>query len=114
MSMPFYNQVAYRIQGPSKTKGKNVILAAIASYALMAIGWLVFVAEKARQAKNGLNAFAIGALYGLVVYGVFNATNFVLFDKWNVDVVSRDVAWGTSWSALFTLGFWYFAAVPQK
>jgi len=112
LSMPFYKAVVARVEGAKmptpKSKGA-LLLVALASYALMAIGWLIFVADKARDTRSVLGGMAYGALYGLVVYGVFNFTNYVLFSQYTSDVLLRDLAWGVTWGALFTGAYTHFA-----
>jgi uncharacterized membrane protein len=114
LSMPFYKAVVSRIEKRSVASGSKPYkaLAAIASYALMAIGWLIFVADKARYTRSVLGGMAYGALYGLVVYGVFNFTNYVLFSQYTSDVLLRDLAWGVTWGALFTGAYTHFANAP--
>ena len=113
LSMPFYKAVVSRIEKRSVASGSKPYkaLAAIASYVLMAIGWLVFVADKARATQSFLGGAAYGALYGLVVYGVFNMTNYVLFEQYAPSVLFRDLAWGVTWGALFTGAYAYY---PKK
>jgi len=115
LSMPFYKAVVARIEGAKRPKPKSkgaLLLVALASYALMAIGWLIFVADKARYTRSVLGGMAYGALYGLVVYGVFNFTNYVLFSQYTSDVLLRDLAWGVTWGALFTGAYTHFANAP--
>ena len=120
ISMPFYKAVVARIEAPkrrtpSKPKSKGaLLLVALASYALMAIGWLIFVADKARDTRSVLGGMAYGALYGLVVYGVFNFTNYVLFSQYTSDVLLRDLAWGVTWGALFTGAYTHFATISKN
>ena len=120
ISMPFYKAVVARIEGakgrtPSKPKSRgSLLLVALASYALMAIGWLIFVADKARDTRSVLGGMAYGALYGLVVYGVFNFTNYVLFSQYTSDVLLRDLAWGVTWGALFTGAYTHFATISKN
>lgn len=55
---------------------------------------------------SGLNYFAIvkedilgssirGALFGLIVYGVYNATNYATFNKYHISTAIIDTMWGT-------------------
>ena len=41
-----------------------------------------------------VNIIKNGALFGLVVYGTYNGTNFATIEKWNYNVSSADTIWG--------------------
>jgi uncharacterized membrane protein len=60
---------------------------------------------------SGLNYFAIvkgdvwtsmfkGALFGLIVYGVYNGTNYATFTDYPLSTAAIDTLWGTFASAL--------------
>jgi uncharacterized membrane protein len=67
---------------------KNVnIYAAILAWTLMIIGIIVFVLP-----KN--NPLAYGALFGLVLYGVYDLSNFATLQSWTLKLLIIDVAWG--------------------
>jgi uncharacterized membrane protein len=40
-------------------------------------------------------AIAWGALYGLIVYGVYDLTNLAVIEKWSVRMTLADIAWGS-------------------
>ena len=63
------------------------------AWALLALGIVVFVLPLAH--KSLIKLVAYGALYGLIVYGVFNWTNFVMFKNYNNwKVIVPDLLWG--------------------
>ena len=63
------------------------------AWCLLALGVVVFVLPLAR--KSLLKLVAYGAVYGLIVYGVFNWTNFVMFNNYNNwKVIVPDLLWG--------------------
>jgi uncharacterized membrane protein len=68
--------------------------AALLVYLLIPAGLVLFV----RPALGGDVAlgqvFAFGALYGLVLYGVYDLTNLAVLDKWTVRMTVADIAWG--------------------
>jgi uncharacterized membrane protein len=67
---------------------KNVnIYAAILAWTLMIIGIIVFVLPKNHP-------LAYGALFGLVLYGVYDLTNFATLQSWTIKLLIIDVAWG--------------------
>lgn len=66
---------------------------AAAAYALMAVGLHVFVLDGGSP-RGGGGAAARGALFGAVLYGVYNATAMAVFDRWSAPLAALDVAWG--------------------
>jgi uncharacterized membrane protein len=48
-------------------------------------------------------ALLVGALFGFVVYGVFNLTNLSIFTNYNVKVAVIDTLWGCTICAITTL-----------
>jgi uncharacterized membrane protein len=65
---------------------------ALLVYALMAIGLCVFVLP---HATSVLGAFVLGALFGLIGYGLYDLTNLATLSTWTVRFVVVDMAWGT-------------------
>ena len=65
--------------------------AAFVVYALLGIGIAVFVMPRASTVPV---AAAYGALFGLVVYGVYDFTNYSTLRQWPLMLTLADVAWG--------------------
>jgi len=70
--------------------------AAFVVYALLGTGIAFFVVSRASTA---VGAAAWGALFGLVVYGVYDFTNFSTLRQWPLALTLADVAWGMVASA---------------
>lgn len=68
--------------------------AALVVYILMALAITFFVHEKTITASY-LYAFGIGALLGLIVYGIYDFTNFAILKNYPLAFVAADVLWGT-------------------
>jgi len=58
---------------------------ALIIYILLAIGITVFVNPK---------TFLMGALFGLIIYAVYDLTNFITLDSWSIKLVLVDILWG--------------------
>lgn len=67
--------------------------AALAVWALLALGLLIFVLP---LSVSGRWAMIYGALFGFIVYGVFDLTNFAVFRDYSLMMVMADVAWGSA------------------
>lgn len=39
-------------------------------------------------------SFVYGALVGLVVYGVYNSSNYSILESWDMEIVIKDTLWG--------------------
>ncbi len=70
--------------------------AAFVVYVLLGTGIAVFVVPRASTVPL---AAAYGALFGLVVYGVYDFTNYSTLRQWPFVLTLADVAWGTVASA---------------
>lgn len=70
--------------------------AALVVYVLLGAGLALFVTPHASTVSS---AAAYGALFGLIVYGVYDFTNFSTLRQWPFALVLVDVAWGAVASA---------------
>ena len=70
--------------------------AALVVYLMLGSGIAVFVIPRASTVPL---AAGYGALFGLVVYGVYDFTNYSTLRQWPFVVVLADVAWGAVASA---------------
>ena len=70
--------------------------AAAVVYVLLGTGIAVFVIPRASTVSL---AAAYGALFGLVVYGVYDFTNYSTLRQWPFVLTLADVAWGAVASA---------------
>ena len=98
MNGMFNRQIA-AIQGEPIGMNTKFLTGAVLCYILLAVGLHHFVI--ARKDATWKDAF----LLGLVVYGVFDATNYALLNKWNWRTMVIDGSWGAT---LFTIVFLIF------
>jgi len=68
--------------------------AAILVYLLIPGGIVLFVRPLLGANATSLQAFGWGALFGLVLYGVYDLTNLAVLDKWTLRMTLADIAWG--------------------
>ena len=71
--------------------------AAFVVYVLLGAGIALFVIPRAPTVAS---AAAFGALFGLVVYGVYDFTNYSTLRQWPFALTLADVAWGVVASAI--------------
>jgi uncharacterized membrane protein len=68
---------------------------AIACYIFLVLGLNYFILS---ANKSVMDAFILG----IVIYGVFETTNIVLFKKWPIHIAVMDTLWGGILFALTT------------
>jgi uncharacterized membrane protein len=99
----FGNQIK-KVQGsPMKVN----LIGAILCYIILVLGINYFIIY---QNKSILDAF----LLGLLIYGVYETTNYALFSNWSVSTVIIDTLWGGILFALTTYLTRYFFPVDFK
>lgn len=64
-------------------------------YVLMVAGLVVFVLPKLTQGAGLLQALAYGAFFGLVLYAVYDLTNYSLMNNWSLKMTIVDMLWGS-------------------
>jgi uncharacterized membrane protein len=77
--------------------------AALVVYACLGTGLAFFVVPRA---STTLMAAAYGALFGIVVYGVYDFTNYSTLRQWPFVLTMVDVAWGGVASATCAVIVW--------
>ena len=80
-----YGKMIKDIQG---SEMKTRIKAAIVCYILLILGLNYFILND--NNKNSNDAFILG----LVIYGVFDATNYAIIKKWDKKMAIIDTIWG--------------------
>jgi len=94
----FFGKQIIKVQGfPMKVN----LVGAILCYVILVLGINYFIIY---QNKSILDAF----LLGLLVYGVYETTNYALFSNWSVSTVIIDTLWGGILFALTTYLTRYF------
>lgn len=69
------------------------IPATVLVYMALVILMIVFLLPKL-QGKGMLEVFFYGALFGLMLYGFYDFTNYALFQNWTLKVTIVDILWG--------------------
>lgn len=71
--------------------------ASLAVWLLIVLGIFAFVLPRANSI---MTALVLGALYGFILYGVYDLTNFATLSNWPVKLVVADIVWGTFLNAI--------------
>ena len=70
-------------------------------YLLIPLGIVFFVLPKANESIK--MALLWGAVYGLIVYGVYDLTNMATLKNWSLTMVVADMLWGMFISGVTSL-----------
>jgi uncharacterized membrane protein len=68
--------------------------AAFLVYVLIPLGVVVFVLPRVSPAAPAAAALGWGCLFGIILYGVYDLTNYSLIDRWPWRMTLVDMAWG--------------------
>jgi uncharacterized membrane protein len=81
----------------SAWKPWQVALLTVGAYVLLALALCRFAVLPSRIEEKPLKTAATsGALLGLVIYGIFDLTNLVVFGRgYGLSLAASDIAWGT-------------------
>lgn len=74
--------------------------AAILVYLLIPGGLVLFVRPLIGAHAATWQAIVWGAVYGLILYGVYDLTNLAVLEKWTLKMTLADVAWGCTLCAV--------------
>ena len=77
--------------------------AALATWAVIVAGIQLFALPRAAGGGAGM-AFLWGAVYGLVLYGTYDLTNYSLVKDWPLPITVIDMAWGAVACGTITAG----------
>ena len=80
----FFNNLIKNIQG---TKIKFRLLGAIICYIFLIFGLNYFILNRNKSPSEA-------AILGLVIYGVYESTNYAILDKWSFQALLLDTVWG--------------------
>jgi uncharacterized membrane protein len=94
-----FNRQILAIQGEPIAMNSKFLVGAGLCYILLAIGLHYFILSK--KDTTWKDAF----LLGLVIYGVFDTTNYSLLKKWDWRIMAIDGCWG---AILFSIVFFIF------
>jgi uncharacterized membrane protein len=69
------------------------ILSGLSVYVLISIGIMVFVLPKVLEGEFILSFF-YGGLLGVIIYGIYEGTNYFVLDRYSKFLAVLDIGWG--------------------
>lgn len=88
-----YQSLVYNVQGSAL---KIRYTPAIIAYVMMLTSFFLFV----RGLKHKKHGLMYAFMFGTIIYGIFNATNLAIFEKYSYTIAILDTLWG---ACLYTL-----------
>ena len=70
--------------------------AAALVYVAIVTGIQLFVLPRVADTAPAASGLAWGALFGLVVYGLYDLTNYATLNRWSLVLTVVDIAWGAA------------------
>jgi uncharacterized membrane protein len=89
----YQNQLGHLLNMQDGSLKAN-IPAAVATWILLVVGIMVFVVPRATESAPVLTALGLGALFGFLVYGVYDLTSYAVMKDWPFKIVIIDMLWG--------------------
>ncbi len=88
-----YNTMVKNIQG---TNIKIRLSGGVFSYLFIFIALLYFIYPLIQKEKesNIVSSIKIAGLFGFILYGLYNATNYAIFSNYSINVAIKDTLWG--------------------
>ena len=84
---PTFQKIEKEVMDPTLIR----LFGGIYAWLLLAIGLYFFVLKNARSQKE---VILKGMLYGFIIYGVYNGTNFFTFNNYDMKMFIADNFWG--------------------
>lgn len=100
---PFYIRELGPLARSSGDAFAPVVWAAVVVYLLIPLGIILFVLPLLPLQGYLLPALGYGVLFGLVLYGVFDMTNYALLANYSLKMALVDIGWGCILNGLASL-----------
>lgn len=82
-----------------KINFKSMLIPGVIVYFLLALGIMFFVLPMTNDI-NYLWSFLYGAIFGMIVYGVYDLTNYIIITNYSWRLVLIDIIWGSTISGI--------------
>ena len=79
-----------------------VFWAAAIVYVLIPLGAVLFALPRVSRENPISTALLWGFIYGIVLYGVYDMTNYALVSKWSLKMSIVDILWGGAINSVVT------------
>ncbi|MBD3203742.1 DUF2177 family protein [Candidatus Woesearchaeota archaeon] len=80
-----------------------IVWSAVFAWILIPLGIVMFTVPISRNANQSIS---YGALYGLILYGVYDFTNYAVLSPYTLKMTLLDIAWGTCICSITSVFSW--------
>jgi len=87
------------------------IFAAFAAYFLLVFGMIYFVYPKIQSNSSLIEIIITGALFGFIIYGVYDMTNLAILKGFGVKLAIVDMIWGGIVCMIVSLFLYIFSKI---
>ena len=98
----FYKNELGKLARLSNGALKPVLWSAVIVYILIPLGVVLFALPKVSQDNPTYTALFWGFMYGVILYGVYDMTNYALVSKWSLRMSIVDILWGGAINSVVT------------
>lgn len=98
----FYKNELGKLARISNGALKPELWASIIVYLLIPLGIVLFALPRVSQENPVSTALLWGFIYGVVLYGVYDMTNYALVSKWSLRMSIVDIIWGGAINSVVT------------
>jgi uncharacterized membrane protein len=103
----FYQEQLAELMRVQDGKMDMILWPAGVVYVLMTLGIVFYVLPKFTSKTSWFETFLWGGLFGIIVYGTYDFTNYATLAKWPVAFSMVDVSWGGVLCGLLAMiGLW--------
>jgi len=106
-----FGEVIQKIQ---KEPMKPKMIPAILCFLVLAFGISYFIIDKVRKDHIIMDSLKYGAVFGFVVYAVYDLTNYATISSYPLKTTIIDIAWGTTLAFLVTALTKYISLYVKK
>lgn len=89
----------------NKGKLSPNLIAGVLVWILIVLGMFIFVLPHITR-SSALTSFGWGALYGFILYGMYDLTNLSVLAHWPLPITLIDICWGTCANGLLATFIW--------
>lgn len=87
--------------------------AAVIVYVLIPLGVILFLRPWLTVSTAWWQTLLMGAIFGAIMYGVYDFTNLATLERWNWKLALVDTAWGATICGLTALAVKWLAGTPS-
>ena len=86
------------------SRDSYIVWSALMAWIIIVLGVIILVLPQVSKVKH---AVKYGALYGFVLYGLYDFTNYAILKNWSLTMTLVDVLWGMTLCTILNVILFY-------